>query len=97
MQKIIFGGQVYSSVDEMPPAARAAYQSAMAALDADQPRSGFTTSAGTTTTPPGQPPPEAGLRQQRRLPGSWRLRAALLGVAIVGLILLYIWLAQIPR
>ena len=47
MQKIIFRGQVYHSLDEMPAEARQEYLSAMAALDAGLAKS---------TEPPRRPP-----------------------------------------
>jgi hypothetical protein len=84
LQKIIFRGQVYSSVDEMPAEARQAYQSAMAALNARRPR------AAEATGDLGMVDAE---RARRMV---WGLLFLLLGAVAVGVIFLAIRLMWVP-
>jgi hypothetical protein len=107
-QKIVFNGQVYHSVDEMPAEARQAYQQALGTLDADQngvpdilegdhPPASFSTRP-ITATPiiPAVPSDQCGDGQRlRRIAAT--VVVLLLGLAAVAAIVVNIWLSRVPR
>ena len=109
-QKIIFDGQVYHSVDEMPAEARQAYQRALGTLDADQngvpdmlegdhPQASFSTQPIAATPPiiPAVPTDLGGGDGQRLRRIVATVVVLLLGLAAVAAIVVNIWLSRIPR